>query len=503
MYKRKYSFAGFIAGILALILIAVGVLAVIPETRTKMADYVADKFSPAYAEIKDDNAKKDSQIKDLNKDIDSLNKTILEKDTSIAQKDKLIAEKDSLINTQTQQLNTCNANIQTLSSQKVTLLTAVSEIDNKINSTTDSVELEDLETRKTAILTQIDTLNTQISTLQTQKTQLEQDIATLQQEKATLQAEVSQLQNDKTNLQSQINSLLSQLEQYNLITVSIDGAYGVTSILINDTKMNADYELTNSAGTRSLTLMPYQKATIIFKDENLKATINGVRQESHVAVIEPAGQDVNVSAVDPTIPVTLAPGLYETGTTNLVSSWDDLVSCGKITINEYGLNVTDKTLTGDLICGEVTGLTSLGGAFSDCNKLTAIDVSRLDTKNVKTIGLMFSNCSSLITLDLRNFYTNNVTRMSGMFKGCSSLTTLDLSSFNTSSGPSMNLVFSGCSSLTTLDLSSFDFDLTDAFDNMFTDVLATCEIFVKNETAKTWVNTNFPDLTNVKIKTAV
>ena len=184
MYKRKYSVAGVIAGILALILIAVGVLACIPETRTKMADYVADKFSPAYAEIKDDNAKKDSQIKDLNKDIDSLNKTILEKDTSIAQKDKLIAEKDSLINTQTEQLNTCNVNLQTLSLQKVTLLTAVSEIDNKINSTTDSVELEDLETRKAAILTQIDTLNTQISTLQAKKTQLEQDIAKLQQEKA-------------------------------------------------------------------------------------------------------------------------------------------------------------------------------------------------------------------------------------------------------------------------------------------------------------------------------
>ena len=75
MYKRKYSFAGFVASILALILLVVGVLACIPETRTKLADIIATKYSPAYAEIKDDNAKKDSQISALQDQIKKIQQT--------------------------------------------------------------------------------------------------------------------------------------------------------------------------------------------------------------------------------------------------------------------------------------------------------------------------------------------------------------------------------------------------------------------------------------------
>ena len=195
-----------IASILSVVMLASAILMCIPSTQQAIADKIATNLSPAYAEIKDDNENKDSQISDLTSEIDTLNKTITDKDASITAKNKQIAEKDSLISSQTEQLNTCNSNIQTLNTQKAGLLTAVTEIDNKINSTTDSVELDDLEIRKTAILAQIDTLNTQIATLTQEKTQLTQEIATLTQEKADLQAEVTQLESDKAELQAKVTS---------------------------------------------------------------------------------------------------------------------------------------------------------------------------------------------------------------------------------------------------------------------------------------------------------
>ena len=196
-----------IASILSVVMLASAILMCIPSTQQAIADKIATNLSPAYAEMKDDNENKDSQISDLTSEIDTLNKTITDKDASITAKNKQIAEKDSLISSQTEQLNTCNSNIQTLNTQKAVLLTAVTEIDNKINSTTDSVELDDLETRKTAILAQIDTLNTQIATLTQEKTQLTQKIATLTQEKADLQAEVTQLESDKAKLEKQVEAL--------------------------------------------------------------------------------------------------------------------------------------------------------------------------------------------------------------------------------------------------------------------------------------------------------
>jgi surface protein len=64
--------------------------------------------------------------------------------------------------------------------------------------------------------------------------------------------------------------------------------------------------------------------------------------------------------------------------------------------------------------------------------LKELDVSGIDTSNVKNMRRMFYNCSKLSILDVSNFNTSKVTDMSGMFYGCSNLTSLDLSSFDTS-----------------------------------------------------------------------
>ena len=53
-----------------------------------------------------------------------------------------------------------------------------------------------------------------------------------------------------------------------------------------------------------------------------------------------------------------------------------------------------------------------------------LDLSPLDTQNVKNMLEMFSDCSGLTSLDLSPFDTQNVTNMYGMFYDCSGLTTV-------------------------------------------------------------------------------
>ena len=150
------------------------------------------------------------------------------------------------------------------------------------------------------------------------------------------------------------------------------------------------------------------------------------------------------------------PGLYQTGTTTLVSSWSELISSGKITISSGKLRVVDKTLAGDLVCGKVEGLTDLSSAFMNCSKLTTIDTFNLDTSNVINVYCMFDSCSSLISLDLSNFDTSDARDMWSMFANCTSLTTLDLRNFDTSQVTDMHEMFAGCSKLTSLNVSSFN-----------------------------------------------
>ena len=93
--------------------------------------------------------------------------------------------------------------------------------------------------------------------------------------------------------------------------------------------------------------------------------------------------------------------------------------------------------------------------FLDCQHMTSVDFTGLDTSNATSMNSMFSGCSSLTELDLSGFVTNKVTNMDYMFKGCSSLTALDLSGFNTSSVTDMRCMFNSCNALTNLDLSGF------------------------------------------------
>lgn len=68
----------------------------------------------------------------------------------------------------------------------------------------------------------------------------------------------------------------------------------------------------------------------------------------------------------------------------------------------------------------------------DSSAMTSLDVSMLDTSEVKNMAYMFYNCMALTSLDLSSFDTSKVQNMSSMFAYCAALKTLDISSFDMS-----------------------------------------------------------------------
>ena len=62
----------------------------------------------------------------------------------------------------------------------------------------------------------------------------------------------------------------------------------------------------------------------------------------------------------------------------------------------------------------------------------------------------------------------------------------------------INSIFQGCSNLQHLDIRTLEFTKISSSTNAFSSVPTNCEIIVKDSTAKTWIQTNFSSLTNVK-----
>ncbi len=178
----------------------------VPKSREYLSDLIAEKLSPKYETVLNENNSQKSTIEELNKKISI-------KDEEITTKTNLIAEKDKTITNLNNELSESVEFINTLSTQKTALLSVVTEIDNKINSTTDATEIDNLEERKASILAQIDILNEEIETLEQEKSQLEADIAVLQQEKATLEEEIEKLKQEKAELEKQVQDLEQQIEE--------------------------------------------------------------------------------------------------------------------------------------------------------------------------------------------------------------------------------------------------------------------------------------------------
>lgn len=107
------------------------------------------------------------------------------------------------------------------------------------------------------------------------------------------------------------------------------------------------------------------------------------------------------------------------------------------------------------------------GMFQNCSSLRSLDLSKINTSNVKDMHGMFEGCSLLEKLDLSQLDTAKVVRMGSMFGECSSLESINVSGFDTAQVVDMGAMFEGCSSLKKLDVSTFDtsnvFDMVNMF----------------------------------------
>ena len=120
----------------------------------------------------------------------------------------------------------------------------------------------------------------------------------------------------------------------------------------------------------------------------------------------------------------------------------------------------------DLSKLDTSKVTDMSGMFYNCIVLTTLDLSNFDTSNVTDMNYIFYNCGAL-TLNVSNFDTSNVTNMRYMFGYCSKLTNLNVSNFDTSSVTNMTGMFATCYALTNLDLSNFDTNAVQNYSYMF------------------------------------
>lgn len=120
------------------------------------------------------------------------------------------------------------------------------------------------------------------------------------------------------------------------------------------------------------------------------------------------------------------------------------------------------------------------------------------TSNINQLAWTFQYCEKLTTINTKGWDTSNVTSFNGTFDNCSALVSLDLSDWKSDKCTNMVAMFRYCSNLMHLDIRNFTFDQNPSFTAMFNGVPTNCEIIVKSNTEKTWINNNFPAMTNVK-----
>ena len=177
---------------------------------------------------------------------------------------------------------------------------------------------------------------------------------------------------------------------------------------------------------------------------------------------------------------------------------------------------------------DTSKITNMGGMFYNCSSLETLDLSMFDTSNVTTMAQMFKGCKNLKSFNLSGWDTSKVTDLSQMFHGCTSLEALDLSMFITPLLENMGLMFHGCASLKKINLSNVTFDNEVDIGGIFSgckvleeidirkadfsnakypttgyvpflNVPNNVKIIVKDDTIKSWFNTNFSNFTNVVV----
>lgn len=164
-----------------------------------------------------------------------------------------------------------------------------------------------------------------------------------------------------------------------------------------------------------------------------------------------------------------------------------------------GCSNLDISLLTDALTGNPTEANYM---FENCTNVTSIDIHNLDFSSMsgsanKIINL-FAYCTSLTTLNVNWASMSNITNFNSLFMGCYALETLDLSMLAPTSLYNISNMFYQCTHLTHLDIRNMPLHLASAYSGMFEAVPANCEIIVKDDTEKAWMNSKFSRMTNVK-----
>ena len=101
-------------------------------------------------------------------------------------------------------------------------------------------------------------------------------------------------------------------------------------------------------------------------------------------------------------------------------------------------------------------LVNMESMLRSCRKLTSVDLSNLNTRNVTDLSRLFNSCENLKRVNLSGFNTSKVNDMFAMFSYCDKLEEIHLNSFDITNVLSMRQMFKACDSLVKLDLSNFN-----------------------------------------------
>ena len=169
----------------------------------------------------------------------------------------------------------------------------------------------------------------------------------------------------------------------------------------------------------------------------------------------------------------------------------EYLNTAKVTDMGYMFSDCSKLTSLDVTHFNTAKVTDMGYMFSDCSKLTSLDVTHFNTAKVTDMSTMFYNCSSLTSLDVTHFNTANVTDMSYMFQNCLKLPSLDVTNFNTAKVTDMSSMFSSCSKLTSLDVTNFNTVNVKKMSRMFTGCSALTSLDVTNFNSENVTNMSY------------
>lgn len=198
-------------------------------------------------------------------------------------------------------------------------------------------------------------------------------------------------------------------------------------------------------------------------------------------------------------------------TNNCYSAFSNCTNLKKLSL--YGTSITNR-YSKDFCYGcssleefntdNITGiiyLNEFSSMFKNCSKLGTLDLSKFQfsysgSSSSNGAYNMFYNCTKLKTI---NFKYIDTSCWNYAFYNCSSLEEIDLSTCDSYLYYASNM-FNGCSNLRKIDIRNMTIDSSYVYSygSMLTNVPTDCLIIVKDDTAKSWFNTNFSNYTNIK-----